>query len=113
MNCLSHLLLATALTVGLAAAGCAAENTAGASAPATSQEARTVTITGKIVHLEIEGGFWGIVASDGAHYDPVNLPKDFQHQDLKVRATLRTKPGLVSFHMWGTLVDVVNIERTD
>ncbi|MEJ2645008.1 MAG: hypothetical protein P8180_08765 [Gammaproteobacteria bacterium] len=113
MKHLHHVLLTIALALGLATTGCAADTTTGATSPPARQEAKTVTVTGKIVHLSIEGGFWGIVASDGAHYDPVNLPKAFQQEGLKVQATLRTKPGMVSFHMWGTLVDVVDIQKAD
>ena len=113
MRHLLHLLLAGLFALGAASTGCAADATSGASPTAGAREVQTVTVTGKIVHLSIEGGFWGIVASDGTHYDPVNLPADFQQEGLQVRATLRTKPGMVSFHMWGTLVDVVDIQKAE
>ncbi|MEJ2685695.1 MAG: hypothetical protein P8124_00560 [Gammaproteobacteria bacterium] len=113
MKHLHHILLTVVLALGVTTTGCAADTTTGTTPPPARQEVRTVTVTGKIVHLSIEGGFWGIVASDGTHYDPVNLPADFQQEGLEVRATLRTKPGMVSFHMWGTLVDVVDIRKVN
>jgi len=113
MRHLLHLLLAGLFALGAASTGCAADATSGASPTAGAREVQTVTVTGKIVHVDLEGGFWGLVAEDGTHYDPVDLPKAYHRDGLRVRATLRTKPGMVHFHMWGTLVDVVKIERLD
>jgi uncharacterized protein YidB (DUF937 family) len=56
--------------------------------------------TGTINYINLEGGFYGLVADDGQKY----LPKDLA-QDLKVNG-LR-----VSLYMWGTPVEVLSIEK--
>lgn len=90
----------------LAAAGCAAQ--AGDASPDSSLQFR-----GEIVHLNLEGGFWGIVAEDGRRYDPGRLPREFQRAGLKVRVTAKVTPARVSFRMWGTPIDIIQIERAE
>ncbi len=41
--------------------------------------------TGTIVYLNFEGGFYGIIADNGEHYDPINLPSEFKKDGLRVR----------------------------
>lgn len=71
----------------------------------------TISFSGRIVHNDFEGGFFGIVADDGGKYDPINLPKDFQKAGMRVRCVVRPKPGMMSFHMWGRIVEIIKIEK--
>ena len=68
---------------------------------------------GKVVHLDFEGGFWGLVSRDGQNYDPGGVPPEFQVENLPVRVTAKRRSGMVSFRMWGTLIEIVQIERLD
>jgi hypothetical protein len=68
-------------------------------------------LTGTVKHLRFEGGFYGIVGSDGAKYDPVNLPKEFQKDGLQVRFQVKEKKGMMGIHMWGKIVEIVKIEH--
>jgi len=70
-------------------------------------------ISGTIRYLEFEGGFYGLVADDGAKYDPINLPAEFKKNGLRVKFIVHEKKGVMSFHMWGKIVEVVKIKRTD
>jgi hypothetical protein len=63
----------------------------------------------EVVRIELEGGFWGLVAEDGRKYDPGRLTPDFQQAGLKVRVSANRAPR-VSFRMWGTPIDVLQIE---
>ena len=67
--------------------------------------------TGRIQYVDLEGGFYGIISDDGAHYDPVNLPEDFMEDGLRVRCTLKILDNQSSIHMWGTVVYILEIER--
>jgi hypothetical protein len=66
---------------------------------------------GTVKHLSFEGGFYGIVADDGKHYDPLNLPPEFRVDGLRIRFTAILTDNIVSFHMWGYMVKLVLIER--
>jgi inhibitor of cysteine peptidase len=66
---------------------------------------------GTIRHIDLEGGFYGLEADDGTRLDPVNLPEEFQKDGLRVKARVERLKDRVSFHMWGRLVRILEIER--
>ncbi len=69
------------------------------------------SVTGTVRYIDLEGGFYGIETDDGAKLDPVNLPAEFQQDGVRLRVQVEPLKDRVSFHMWGTLVRVVSIER--
>lgn len=67
-------------------------------------------ISGKVTYQDLEGGFYGIETDKGEKLRPVKpLPKAFEEDGKKVVATVEQHQG-VSLHMWGTAVDVLEIE---
>ncbi len=75
--------------------------------PNTSAD--TFEIVGTIMYKNIEGGFYAIDAEDGSKYNPINLPESFRKDGLKVKVTARLKKETMSIHMYGTIIEVVNI----
>ena len=67
--------------------------------------------TGRIQYNDFEGGFYGIVSDAGEHYDPKNLPDDFKEDGLLVSFRLVVLENQVSYHMWGEVVRIINIEK--
>lgn len=67
--------------------------------------------TGTVQYVELEGGFYGIVGDDGTRLDPANLDDAFKEDGLRVHFRAREKEDAVGFHMWGTIVELVSIER--
>ena len=68
-------------------------------------------ITGIVLHVPVEGGFYGLLADNGTKYDPTNLPQEYRHNGLRVRFQVVPKKGMVSIHMWGTIVEILKIEK--
>jgi len=68
-----------------------------------------IQATGVVQHQDIEGGFFGLVADDGAKYDPGTLPEAFRKDGLRVKFTAR-KTTAMTTHMWGTTVEIEKIE---
>jgi hypothetical protein len=66
--------------------------------------------TGEIIYLSFEGGFFGIVTDEGIHYDPINLPSEFEIDGLRIRF-IGEKLDLYSFHMWGIIIRIIFIEK--
>lgn len=66
-------------------------------------------IVGIVKYNNIEGGFYAIDGDDGNKYDPINLPESFRKDGLKVKVTARLKKEVLSFHMYGAIIEVVNI----
>lgn len=83
------------------------------SAAKDEKERTEPMISGTVRYLEIEGGFYGLVADDGRKYDPINLPAEYKKDSLRVKFSVREKKGVVSFHMWGKIVEVIKIQKVD
>lgn len=65
---------------------------------------------GQVVYEQLEGGFWGIITDKGAKLDgPV--PKEFQHNGLRVLGSYQALKDTTSFRMWGALVSFVKLEK--
>ena len=62
-------------------------------------------------HIDLEGGFYGIVTDDGRKLDPVNLPDTFRQDGIRIKTRVEPLKGQTSVHMWGTLVRIIDIER--
>ena len=69
--------------------------------------------TGTIQYNDFEGGFYGIVGDDGENYDPINLPEEFQVDGLRVNYLLKILDDQMSIHMWGKVVEVIEIEMAE
>ncbi len=67
--------------------------------------------TGTVQYIELEGGFYGIVGDDGRQYDPVDLDDAFKEDGLRVHFRARAVEDMASIRMWGTIVNLVSIER--
>ena len=111
-----------AMSVTLVLVGCAPneQHTSpeeAASTPPPDTTTRSVTDdtiqgTGTIRYVDLEGGFYGLVASDGTKYDPTPLPDSLQVDDLSVRFRVEEKDTMTT-RMWGSPVEVIEIERID
>ena len=75
----------------------------------TVSPADTFEIQGTVVYKNIEGGFFAIDSDDGSKYDPINLPESFRKDGLKVKVTARRRIDAMSLHMYGAIIEVVNI----
>lgn len=79
-------------------------------APARGGGVRVET-TGTIVHVPVEGGFYGIKADNGQRYDPGrSLPADFRKADLRVKFTGTIRTDVMTFRMWGKVLEISMIE---
>lgn len=68
-------------------------------------------MTGTIKFLSFEGGFYGIVADNGKHYNPINLPGEYRQDGLRIAfQAVRTK-GQMSIYMWGTIIKITRITK--
>ena len=92
--------------------GC--HNSASTGAQSTGSKTGAVStqmVTGTVRYLDVEGGFYGIVTDDGKKLDPVNLPKEFQKDGLRIQARVEPLKERVSIRMWGTPVRIIEFKR--
>lgn len=68
-------------------------------------------MTGTVRYIDLEGGFYGLVADNGQRYDPINLPRKYAIDGLRIRFQVKEKKKMSGFHMWGKIVEIIKIER--
>ena len=69
-----------------------------------------MTILGTVRYHDLEGGFWGIEGDDNNKYKPINaIPDKFLVDGCRVKAEVEPA-NVISFTMWGQMVNVLNIE---
>ena len=76
-----------------------------------AKRSNSVSFVGTVKYIQLEGGFYGIVAKDGTKYNPVNLDKKYQKDGLKVKCQATIKTDTVSIQMWGKIIEVKKIEK--
>ena len=61
-------------------------------------------------YLDLEGGFYGLVAdADSARYIPSNLEGDYQQDGLRVRFRAQLQEGMMTTQQWGRPVELLDI----
>lgn len=78
-----------------------------------SQKQDIISETGTVKYIDLEGGFFGIIGDSGKNYDPINLSEEFQKNNLRVGFDAKIREDMVSTHMWGTLIEIVRIEKLE
>ena len=81
--------------------------------PPESSDENLVSGVGTIIYQDLEGGFFGLVADDGAKYDPLNLDEAFKHDSLRVRFRALRRTGVMTIRMWGQPVEILDMTRID
>ncbi len=81
--------------------------------PPESSDENLVSGLGMILYQDLEGGFFGLVADDGAKYDPLNLDEAFKHDSLRVRFRALRRTGVMTIRMWGQPVEILDMTRID
>lgn len=66
---------------------------------------------GTVQYISLEGGFYGIKTDDNKSLDPLNLSKKFQVDGKRIYIKYIEKKETVSFHMWGTIVEIIEIKE--
>lgn len=69
-----------------------------------------ITVDAVVSYKSFEGGFYALDATDGRHFDPMNLPESYQRDGMTVRFTGLVRNDLASFHMYGSIVQLTRIQ---
>lgn len=71
-----------------------------------------VSGVGTIRYIDLEGGFYGLVADDSTRYNPTNLEDAFKEDGLRVRFR-GAREDVMTIQMWGTPLRITNMLRLD
>ena len=66
---------------------------------------------GTIIFVDLEGGFYGLVAEDGTNYNPLNLGDAFKEESLRVRFRGVLRPDVMTTRMWGRNLEILEMLR--
>ncbi len=91
--------------------GCHHPSKSSEETPSGASGAQTRVVTGTVRHLDLKGGFYGIVTDEGTNLDPVNLPEEFRKDGLRLEARVVPLRDRVSIHMWGNPVRIIEFKR--
>lgn len=75
--------------------------------PSSSRD--VISAEGKVRYISIDGGFYGIITSDGKKYFPLNLPPAYKVDGLKVRFKAKPK-NVATAYGWGKPIKILEIE---
>ena len=69
------------------------------------------SVSGKLLHLELEGGFWGLVTTTGEKLRLSKPPEGEWSGGEAVNARIRRLEDGPSIFQWGRPVELLSIER--
>jgi hypothetical protein len=69
-----------------------------------------VSSYGTVMHMDLEGGFYGIISDSGDHFLPENLTSDFHKDSVRIyfEGIITDRP---TTYMWGRTITLTKIER--
>lgn len=70
-----------------------------------------VNLIGEVRFINLEGGFYGIIGSDGKNYYPVNLSNEFKIDGIKVKFEGRIRKDLITTTVWGETLEIIKINK--
>jgi hypothetical protein len=68
-------------------------------------------VLGTVQFVNVEGGCWRVLGTDGTSYEPTNLAPSFRVDGLEVSMVLTRATNAGSYCMVGQLVELVSIEK--
>ncbi|GAA5262164.1 putative hemolysin [Methanocalculus sp. MC3] len=72
----------------------------------------SISGTGVITYIDLEGGFYGIITGAGTRYLPLNLAEEFKTDGLTVTFTA-TPEDVMTIQQWGQPVTIISISEYD
>ena len=72
-----------------------------------------IKIVGTIKHIDLEGGFFGLLSDDKKKYLPLNLAKEFQKDGLRVEVMGLPKSDVITIAQWGTPLEIKSIKKAE
>lgn len=68
-----------------------------------------IMLQGTVRYMNLEGGFWGIVADNGQKILPKNLPAEYRKDGLRLSFSAQEITGMMTIQQWGTLSNLSEI----
>ena len=76
----------------------------------SSAQSVQVTIGGRVVFREKDGGFFGILADNGKQFEPMNLDPAFHTEGLRVQIAGSLDTTRLGKHAWGNPIELDRVK---
>lgn len=70
--------------------------------------AGAVEFAGKVIYVPVEGGFYGIITSNGRRLDPLNLHESLKREGIALEGVYRVREDVAGIRQWGTIVELIH-----
>ncbi|TVL28601.1 hypothetical protein [Shewanella xiamenensis] len=77
--------------------------------PSISPKGEGMMLQGTVRYLNLEGGFWGIIADNGQKILPKNLPQEYRKDGIRLSFTAQEITGMMTIQQWGKLSNLSDI----
>lgn len=67
-------------------------------------------LQGTVRYMNLEGGFWGIVADNGQHILPKGLATEYRKDGLRLSFSAQEITDMMTIQQWGTLSSLSDIK---
>lgn len=101
------------LIAGLLVAGCGAGEEIQEEEEELPDPEQVFSALGTVHYVDLEGGFYGIVTDDSLYYNPTNLGSTYQQDGLRVHFRAQEIDSLMTIHMWGRPIEIIDIMEVD
>lgn len=81
----------------------------GVNKPSISPKGEGMMLQGTVRYLNLEGGFWGIIADNGQKILPKNLPQEYRKDGIRLSFSAQEITGMMTIQQWGKLSNLSDI----
>lgn len=67
-----------------------------------------IEFVGEVIYVPVEGGFYGIISSNGRKLNPMNLDESLKQERIAVEGVYRVREDVVGIRQWGTTVELIH-----
>ncbi|WP_105189238.1 hypothetical protein [Pseudoalteromonas sp. T1lg48] len=67
----------------------------------------------EVCYFNLEGGFFGLLTSDGKRLLPLNLPAKFSHHGARIKLRGYEQRDMMTIQQWGTPFHLTQIDFID
>ncbi|MFA5614419.1 MAG: DUF333 domain-containing protein [Methanoculleus sp.] len=72
-----------------------------------------ISANGTVTYVDLEGGFYGIIADGGERYLPIGLEDRYRVDGMRIAFSGRIVPDAVTLQQWGTPIEILDIPWVD
>jgi hypothetical protein len=71
---------------------------------------KQLSFTATVKYMNLEGGFFGLIAKDGTHWLPINLNQTFKQEGAIIKVRGNAVENMMTIQQWGKPFSITHIE---